>query len=146
MSDISFNVNNDGTLDITQSAHDGAVHVISSGNGTYDIAPGDFVMLLNYYCYVKSNDIHCDFINPNGKRETCWTVAICNPDNHDADPWVSTFSSRSNADNFMYVACERLSRYKAAANVMVSIDESEVDSRDYLDWIDEIYGDETEID
>lgn len=32
------------------------------------ISNGDMVMLLNYYSYVKRNDIQNDFINPNGKN------------------------------------------------------------------------------
>jgi len=33
------------------------------------ITEADFVMLLNYYNYVKSNDIQCDFINDKGKKK-----------------------------------------------------------------------------
>lgn len=32
------------------------------------IPDGDFVMLMNYYRYVKDNNIQCDFINPNGQQ------------------------------------------------------------------------------
>lgn len=33
------------------------------------IDEADFVMLMNYYCYIKDNDIKDEFINPNGKNE-----------------------------------------------------------------------------
>lgn len=33
------------------------------------IDEADFVMLMNYYCYIKDNDIKDEFINPNGTNE-----------------------------------------------------------------------------
>ena len=41
----------------------------------FEIAPGDMVMLLNYYRYIKDNDIKCDFINPNGQKDAARRVA-----------------------------------------------------------------------
>lgn len=38
-------------------------------NGTtLGISQEDFINLLEYYRYIKENDIHDDFINPNGKN------------------------------------------------------------------------------
>jgi len=51
---------------------DSMVHVIKSNDGIceehYQIPAGDFIMLLNYYRYIKDKNIYCDFINPNGKN------------------------------------------------------------------------------
>ena len=70
---ISFEVNNGKTLSITQRMHNGTVLLWTSDHDTPDeesyIAPGDFVMLLNFYRYVKRRDIQNDFINPNGQNE-----------------------------------------------------------------------------
>lgn len=70
---ISFEVNNGKTLSITQRMHNGTVLLWTSDHDTHDeesyIAPGDFVMLLNFYRYVKRHDIQNDFINPNGQNK-----------------------------------------------------------------------------
>lgn len=76
---LTFAVTNGNTLTITQRSHDGAslVSVIDAkGFPTADfweenavISPGDFVMLVNYWHYVKRYDIQNDFINPNGKHK-----------------------------------------------------------------------------
>ena len=54
---ISFEVNNGGTLALTQEKHDGAVKVetrFTDGDGRkFAISAGDFVMLMNYYQYQK---------------------------------------------------------------------------------------------
>lgn len=63
-----FNVNNNQVLTVTQDHPDSWVYV-ETLESDYRIAPGDFVMLLNYYNYIKSNDIQCDFINYNGKNK-----------------------------------------------------------------------------
>ena len=73
MNKISFNINNDGAVEIKQSKHDNdvIVDVIDSNGAVYDnytINNGDFIMLLNYYKWIKDNDIQCDFINYNGKN------------------------------------------------------------------------------
>ena len=34
-----------------------------------EISAGDFVMLINWYKYIKDNDIKNDFINPHGKNK-----------------------------------------------------------------------------
>lgn len=71
---IEIEINNEGTLRISQTDSDkaragiGVEHVDSYGE-VYRrdlIDEGDFVMLINYYCYVKDNDIKDEFINPNG--------------------------------------------------------------------------------
>ena len=70
---ISFNVNNGLTLSLNQSGHDKDVTVTAhDGNNPpereYTISNGDFVMLLNFFRYVKDYDIQNDFINPYGKN------------------------------------------------------------------------------
>lgn len=74
MNCISFNVNNGATLNLCQTKNDEVVMVTRSNlsEGTInrcEISPGDMVMLINYYQYVKANNIHCGFINPNGTEE-----------------------------------------------------------------------------
>ena len=71
---FSFSINNQGVQSWYQSQHDGAVTVVSSfPDGQWQeravIPPGDMVMLLNLYAYVKENDIQNDFINPYGKNK-----------------------------------------------------------------------------
>ena len=63
-----FNVNNNEVLTVQQDNPDGCVYV-ETQDRAYRIAPGDFIMLLNYYSYIKSNDIQCDFVNYNGKNK-----------------------------------------------------------------------------
>lgn len=65
---ITFDVNNGGKLALEQSKHDGVVTVKGCGDD-FAISPGDMVMLINYYRYVKDNDIQCDFINYDGKNK-----------------------------------------------------------------------------
>ena len=73
---ISYNTNNGGKLELAQREHDGKVLIIQKDSkGNHESIPdneafisnGDMVMLINYYRYIKSNNIQCDFINPNGK-------------------------------------------------------------------------------
>lgn len=73
MNCISFNVNNGATLNLCQNKRDDAV-MVTRANLTdgeikrCEISAGDLVMLINYYQYIKDNDIQCDFINPYGKN------------------------------------------------------------------------------
>ena len=73
MANIIFNVNNGAQLFLTQNKIDGKVTATTSTNTGVirrdEIPAGDMVMLINYYRYVKENDIHCGFINPNGVNE-----------------------------------------------------------------------------
>jgi hypothetical protein len=71
---MKFEVNNNQTIDLTQARSDGSVTVTKTDfsdneETSYNISAGDMVMLLNYYQYVKSNNIQCDFINPYGKNQ-----------------------------------------------------------------------------
>lgn len=68
MGKISFDVNNGGKLEVCQEKHDGSIKVSTGENNEYNISAGDFVMLLNYYSYVKRNNIQNDFINYYGKN------------------------------------------------------------------------------
>lgn len=53
-----------------QYKHDGAVEIVCSNDPAEKVTinSGDMVMLLNWYRYVKRNNIQDDFINPDGKR------------------------------------------------------------------------------
>ncbi len=65
MQKLTFNVNNGEKLELSQSEHDGTVYI----NKFNKVSPGDMVMLINYYRYVKRENIQCDFINPNGRNK-----------------------------------------------------------------------------
>ena len=75
---ISFDVNNGGKMKLIQREHDGSCLISTEDEKGLNnsllsdkeafISNGDMVMLLNYYAYVKRNDIQNDFINPNGKN------------------------------------------------------------------------------
>lgn len=78
MSKITFDVNNQGKLTLEQKKHDEKVLLTTAfpkeGKMEVDefyskeINNGDFVMLLNYYTYIKKNDIQNNFVNPHGKN------------------------------------------------------------------------------
>lgn len=68
---IEIQLNNGMTLQLNQVGQYGKVTIdkLTSSEdveSSFDISAGDMVMLLNYYQYVKRNDIRCDFVNPNG--------------------------------------------------------------------------------
>lgn len=72
---ISFDTNNNRKLQLIQRKHDGTIlcttedHAPIDDNANADFIPaGDMVMLINFYRYIKRNDIRHDFINPNGKN------------------------------------------------------------------------------
>ena len=70
---MTFNVNNNGILRVEQTSTDGNILVTREENGAAEhieeITAGDFVMLINLYRHIKSNDIQNDFINPYGKNK-----------------------------------------------------------------------------
>lgn len=70
---IEIEVNNGQTLFLTQVSKDGDVVLHRWDGETMQferlIQAGNMVMLLNLYRYVKDNDIHNDFINPDGKNK-----------------------------------------------------------------------------
>lgn len=70
---LSFNVNNGQVVKIYQYKHDKKVYIDTVFNNkisdSYMISPGDFIMLLNLYRYIKDHDIQNDFINPTGKNQ-----------------------------------------------------------------------------
>ena len=70
MQKLTYDVNNGGTLELIQRGHDGTVLTTGtdSVSKTEFIPNGDMVMLINFYRYIKDNDIQNDFINPNGKK------------------------------------------------------------------------------
>jgi hypothetical protein len=76
MNKLSFNVNNGHTLSLTQRQHDGSTliqveneagHTEYIADSEAFISPGDMVMLINYYRYIKRYNIQHDYINPTGK-------------------------------------------------------------------------------
>ena len=74
MNKISFDINNNEKIELVQREHDGKVLIsysdkeIENPDNLAFISPGDFVMLINYYRYIKRNDYQNDFINPTGKN------------------------------------------------------------------------------
>lgn len=70
---LTFKVNNNNLLILVQNELDGMVHVNrytkeDGYNNLCHIPAGDMTMLINYYKFIKGNDIQCDFINPSGKN------------------------------------------------------------------------------
>ena len=65
---ITFDVNNCGKVTLEQKTHDKSVTVTHGNGNITTFSPGDFIMLLNIYNYIKNNDIQSDFINPYGKN------------------------------------------------------------------------------
>jgi hypothetical protein len=68
---MTFKVNNNQTIDLTQDKNDGSITAtktdfLCDDISRYNISAGDMVMLLNYYQYIKNNNMQCDFINPYG--------------------------------------------------------------------------------
>ena len=73
MNRISFDVNNQRQLVLSQDNHDSAVIVTTEYRGEIEtdckpvkISAGDFVMLINLYQHIKENDIKNRFINYHG--------------------------------------------------------------------------------
>ena len=67
---LTYNINNGEVLQLIQRGHDGTVLISdNSMSKTEFISAGDMVMLINFYRYIKDNDIQNDFINPYGKNK-----------------------------------------------------------------------------
>ena len=68
---LTYDVNNGGTLELIQRGHDGTVLIAGTNDEskTEFIPNGDMIMLINFYRYIKDNDIQNDFINPYGKNQ-----------------------------------------------------------------------------
>ncbi len=74
MNKLTFFVNNNGTMEISQDKPDDDIILRTFHNAAdYDtkvvIPPAHIVMLMNFYRYVKENDIYNEFINPNGQND-----------------------------------------------------------------------------
>lgn len=75
--DIKVKINNNGILKLRQNESDKArggitLEYINSKDQVYEralIDEGDFVMLTNYYRYIKDYDIYDDFINRDGTNK-----------------------------------------------------------------------------
>lgn len=69
---ITIPINNGREMEISQDKARELIVIETKENGLtdmrYGISEGDFVMLMNYYRYIKDNDIQCDFINPYGVK------------------------------------------------------------------------------
>lgn len=68
---LVFNRKNGKQLILSQTEPDGCVAVNrlpKDGLNTLSIPSEDMVQLINYYKYMKSNDLYCAFINPNGNH------------------------------------------------------------------------------
>lgn len=69
---IEFCVNNSEKIKFHQLEPNGILRIMrieSTGeSNVYGINAADAVMLINFYEYIKNNDIQNDFINPNGKN------------------------------------------------------------------------------
>lgn len=64
---LTYDINNGGKMELIQRGHDGTVLISDNAASKTEYIPaGDMVMLINYYRYIKDNNIQCDFINPNG--------------------------------------------------------------------------------
>lgn len=67
---LTYNVNNGGKLELIQRGHDGPVLISDDSMSKTEFIPAaDMVMLINFYRYIKDNDIQNDFINYNGKNK-----------------------------------------------------------------------------
>jgi hypothetical protein len=64
---IELNVNNGDVMRITQNEQYGKINC-ECDDISFNISAGDMVMLINYYRYVKDNNIKCKFINYNGDK------------------------------------------------------------------------------
>lgn len=71
---IEIGVNNNRTMEIYQDKATQSIKVLTGKGNEIDsninISEGDFVMLINYYNYIKENDIQCDFINYGGMNKS----------------------------------------------------------------------------
>lgn len=66
---LTYNVNNGEKLELIQRGHDGTVLISDNSMSKTEYIPApDMVMLINYYRYIKDNDIQNDFINYRGKN------------------------------------------------------------------------------
>ena len=72
---LTFEVNNGQTLVLDQYDDGERVFIWTKGANdftigkTHIVQPETMVMLINYYRYIKDNDIQQDWINPNGKNK-----------------------------------------------------------------------------
>ena len=77
MNNIEVEINNEGKFRLSQTEADKArcgiaLETIDHKGQVYRrdlISEGDFVMLMNYYIYIKDYDIKDDFINVEGKND-----------------------------------------------------------------------------
>lgn len=68
------------------------------------------------------------------------TVTIVNIADPYAVVWSTPFSDRKRATAFMEKVWERIKKYNLVAYLKVTIDNIELDSEEYLTWLDEEYG------
>lgn len=70
------------------------------------------------------------------------TVTIVNIADPCAAVWSTPFSDRKRATAFMEKVWERIKKYDLVDYLKVTIDNMELDSEEYLTWLDEEYGEE----
>lgn len=67
---IGIEINNNRVMKLEQDKERELIRVITGQENNIDridgISEGDIVMLINYYRFIKDNNIQCDFINPHG--------------------------------------------------------------------------------
>lgn len=67
---IKIDISNGREMEVHQDKATQSIKVLTGKGNNIDsnvnIPEGDFVMLLNYYRYIKDYNIKCDFINPHG--------------------------------------------------------------------------------
>lgn len=69
---IQIEVNNNRIMTFSQVEQYGDIYCQVGKSDDIDteikISAGDMVMLVNYYRYIKDNNIQCDFVNPRGSN------------------------------------------------------------------------------
>ena len=60
----------------------------------------------------------------------------------DGKPWVSAFSSRPKAEAFRQKLKDKLIAYGVSDLFIITIDSGDLDDEQYLEWIDQDFGEE----
>lgn len=76
----------------------------------------------------------------NAEGTLIWTVSIKDREDEEMDIWTASFSTREQADAFKAAALEKLKYYGVHETVDVCIDCGYIDGEEYLDLLDERYG------
>lgn len=90
-------------------------------------------------CAFGYTEKQCNSVDLNGGCNI-YTVSIINTADPCAAVWTTPFSDRKRAIAFMEKVWERIKEYDLVAYLKVTIDSMELDSEEYLTWLDEEYG------